>query len=64
MFWTTQGWSNGTVIRVSPSANQLLFQQDFAVVDDVFIVVFAVVGGDFVAVSFICCNCFILFRLF
>ena len=36
MFWTTQGWSNGTVISVSPSANQLVFQQDFAVVDDVF----------------------------
>ena len=36
MFWTTQGWANGTVISISPSANRLSFQKDFAVVDDVF----------------------------
>ena len=36
MFWTTQGWSNGTVISLSPSANELRFRTNYLVVDDIF----------------------------
>ena len=36
MFWTTQGWANGTIISVSPSANILSFKTEYAVVDNIF----------------------------
>lgn len=36
MFWTTQGWANGTVIGISPAANKLLFKSKYSVVDDIF----------------------------
>ena len=34
LFWTTQGWTSGTVITLSPSANRLYFDRDYHVVDD------------------------------
>ena len=36
MFWTTQGWADGTVISLSPSANELRFQTEYSVVDNIF----------------------------
>ena len=36
MFWTLQNWKAGTVISLSPAANYLKFEKDYAVVDDVF----------------------------
>lgn len=36
LFWTTQGWVEGTVISLSPAASQLLFYQDNSVVDDIY----------------------------
>jgi hypothetical protein len=36
LFWTTQKWAEGTTITLSPSAQELSFQRDFAVVDDIF----------------------------
>ena len=36
MFWTTQNWGAGAVITISPSADQLKFISQYAVVDDVF----------------------------
>jgi len=36
LFWTTQGWSAGTTISLSPSAYEVNFKRDFAVVDDIF----------------------------
>jgi len=36
MFWTTQGWANGTIISLSPAANKLFFKSNYSVVDDVF----------------------------
>lgn len=36
MFWTTQNWSQGTTLILSPAANQLKFYKQYAVVDDVF----------------------------
>ena len=36
LFWTTQNWSEGSVITLSPSANELEFQREFYVVDDIF----------------------------
>ena len=36
LFWITQNWDTGTVLTVSPLANQVLFSRDFTVVDDVF----------------------------
>jgi len=36
LFWTTQNWNAGTLISLSPSAQQIQFKTDFAVVDDVF----------------------------
>ena len=35
LFWTTQNWNAGTVITLSPAANQLIFENDVAVVDNV-----------------------------
>lgn len=36
VFWTTQGWAEGTTIALSPSAYELKFQRDFTVVDNIF----------------------------
>jgi len=36
LFWTTQNWQEGSVIAISPGAEQVLFNRDFAVVDDIF----------------------------
>ena len=36
MFWTTQNWAVGTVIALSPGAQQIKFRRDFVVVDDIF----------------------------
>ena len=36
MFWVTQNWDIGTVISLSPAANQLKFSKEYYVVDDVF----------------------------
>ena len=36
MFWTAQNWSAGAVIALSPAADQVYVQTEFAVVDDVF----------------------------
>lgn len=36
MFWTTQNWSIGSTITLSPAANQVTFKKDFHVVDNVF----------------------------
>ena len=34
LFWTTQGWSSGTLITLSPAATQVQFNKGFAVVDN------------------------------
>ena len=34
LFWTTQNWAAGTIIALSPSANQIEFTRKFAVVDN------------------------------
>ena len=36
LFWITQNWDVGTIITLSPMANQVLFGRSDAVVDDVF----------------------------
>ena len=36
LYWTTQNWSAGTVIALSPSANQLKFTRPYTVVDDLY----------------------------
>jgi len=36
MFWTTQNWSAGSVITLSPGALQLKFVSKFSVVDDIY----------------------------
>jgi len=36
LFWSSQGWAAGTVIGLSPSAYEIQFRRDFAVVDDIF----------------------------
>ena len=36
MFWTTQNWAVGSLIRLSPAANQLTFNKQYYVVDNVF----------------------------
>lgn len=36
LFWTTQGWAQGTTITLSPSAYELSFKREFSVVDDIF----------------------------
>lgn len=35
LFWTTQGWSEGSAISLSPSASKLVVSSDKAVVDDI-----------------------------
>jgi hypothetical protein len=35
-FWTTQNWDNGSVITLSPGAQQLRFNSKFSVVDNLF----------------------------
>ena len=34
LYWTTQNWAAGTIIAISPSANQLRFSRPYAVVDN------------------------------
>tara|TARA_E500000331_G_scaffold227173_1_gene217457 strand:- start:10732 stop:26223 length:15492 start_codon:yes stop_codon:yes gene_type:complete len=34
LFWTTQGWSSGTIITLSPAAEQVQFTKGFSVVDN------------------------------
>ena len=36
LFWTTQNWSPGTLLTLSPSASALMFARDNAVVDNIF----------------------------
>ena len=36
MFWVTQNWDIGTVLTISPAANQLKFSKDYYIVDDIF----------------------------
>ena len=36
LFWTTQGWSAGTTISLSPASKQLFLQSKYSVVDDIF----------------------------
>jgi hypothetical protein len=36
LFWTTQNWSEGSVIALSPAAFRLKFNTQFAAVDDIF----------------------------
>ena len=36
LFWTTQNWAAGTIIALSPSANQIKFSRQFAVVDNLY----------------------------
>jgi len=36
MFWVTQNWDIGTVLTLSPAANQLKFSKEFYVVDDIY----------------------------
>ena len=36
LFWTTQNWSEGALLTLSPSAINLKFSRDYAVVDNIF----------------------------
>ena len=36
LFWTTQGWAEGTTISLSPSSAELIFNSEFSVADDIF----------------------------
>jgi hypothetical protein len=36
LFWTTQNWSENSVITLSPGANRLLFSSEYFVVDNIF----------------------------
>ena len=36
MFWTTQNWAAGTIIALSPSANQIKFFREYAIVDNLY----------------------------
>jgi len=36
LFWTTQNWSSGALLTLSPSASNLKFSKDYAVVDNIF----------------------------
>ena len=36
MFFTTQGWSAGTIITLSPGASKIQFDRDFVVVDNLY----------------------------
>jgi len=35
-FWTTQNWAEGSIITVSPAAEELIYRQDYAVVDSIY----------------------------
>jgi hypothetical protein len=35
-FWTTQNWDTGAAISLSPSSNNLEFESEYSVVDDIF----------------------------
>ena len=35
LFWTTQNWSNGSILSLSPSANTLVLNSTYAVVNDI-----------------------------
>ena len=35
LFWTTQGWSDNSLIALSPAANLLEFQKDYVIVDNI-----------------------------
>jgi hypothetical protein len=35
-FWTTQNWETGAAISLSPAANNLEFESEYSVVDDIF----------------------------
>lgn len=36
LFWTTQNWAGGSVITLSPGANEVNFKREYSVVDDIF----------------------------
>lgn len=36
LFWTTQNWASGTILTISPAANQVIFKKDYYVVEDIF----------------------------
>jgi len=36
LFWTTQNWAAGSVIALSPGAQEIRFKRDFVVVDNIF----------------------------
>ena len=36
IFWTTQNWSEGAIITLSPAAEELIFNRPFAVVDSIY----------------------------
>ena len=36
LYWTTQNWDSGTILTVSPSAQQIEFNEEFKVVDDIY----------------------------
>lgn len=35
-FWTTQNWAEGSVISLSPAADEIIFRKDFCVVDNIY----------------------------
>jgi len=35
-FWTTQNWAEGAVITLSPAAEELIYRQDYAIVDSIY----------------------------
>ena len=36
MFWSTQNWSEGAVLSISPSARQINFNKPYTVVDNIY----------------------------
>ena len=36
MFWSTQAWEAGTVLTLSPSAREIIFEKKHSVVDDIY----------------------------
>ena len=36
LYWTTQNWSNGNILTLSPFADQIVYQSDDSVVDNLF----------------------------
>ena len=36
LFWTTQNWAAGSVLALSPGAQEMRFSREYAVVDDIF----------------------------